>query len=598
MSRKQLLHRIAGVALLLGASCLVRPILAQSGPVTSRLSGTVRASDGKALEGIGVSARNANETFTTTVYTDPSGRYSFPPLSNGQYKVRAQALGFETALADVALADGANKQVELTLANLTDFHKQLSGTEWAASLPEDTPDDRRMKTVFINNCSGCHQVSFLLQNKFDVSGWSAIITLMERMLSIGYAVEKATPNSVIHAYKQELAEYLARVRGPDAPQLNFKLLPRPTGEAAQIVVTEFDLPRPDMPPGWTMKHNGTDWMEGTPSRWDGRAAHDVAIDRGGYVWFADDATPDRTLGKLDPRTGRVADYKLADQANSAEVSHALVFDKAGNIWFANGSEGAPTKFDPETGKFSRYPRPQDIPYSGDFITLDPQGNVWSPDREGAFKLDPQTGKYTNYSLRPGKANYDIAADQEGNLWVSQPGGNDMAIVDPHTGKVAPLALDPMSPQGFEVTALDRELSASLGLTPNTATPLEKGPRRSVTDREKNVIWVCEFFADRLAKIDPRTKKVTEYPLPQRFSQPYAATVDKNHMVWITMLNSDMIARFDPATEKFTEYQLPTRGTEIRHIQVDSSTSPPTVWLPYDRTNKIARVQFRTDAGTP
>jgi len=596
MFRKTLLHVIAGVTFLLGVCWLVRPILAQSNPATSHLSGTVKTSDGKALEGIGVSARNANETFTTTVYTDQNGRYSFPPLSTGQYKVRGQAVGFETAIADVTLADGATKQAELTLANLSDFHKQLSGTEWAASLPEDTPDDRRMKTIFINNCSGCHQVSFLLQNKFEVAGWSAIITLMERMLSIGYAPENATPNSVIHAYKEQLAAYLARVRGPDAPQLNYKLLPRPTGEAAQIVVTEFDLPRPDMPGGWTMKHNGVDWMEGTPSRWDGRAAHDVAIDRGGYVWFADDATPDRTLGKLDPRTGRVTDYKLADQANAAEVSHALVFDKAGNIWFANGTEGAPTKFDPETGKFFRYPRPQDIPYSGDFITLDPQGNVWSPDREGAFKLDPQTGKYTNYSLRPGKANYDIAADQEGNAWVSQPGGNDMAFVDPHAGKVVPVALDAMSPQGFEVTALDRELSASLGLTPNTATPLEKGPRRSVTDRANDTIWVCEFFADRLAKIDPRTKKVTEYPLPHRFSQPYAATVDKNHVVWITMLNSDMIARFDPSTEKFTEYSLPTRGTEIRHIQVDSSTNPPTVWLPYDRTNKIARIQFRTDAG--
>jgi streptogramin lyase len=65
-----------------------------------------------------------------------------------------------------------------------------------------------------------------------------------------------------------------------------------------------------------------------------------------------------------------------------------------------------------------------------------------------------------------------------------------------------------------------------------------------------------------------------------------------------MLNSDRIARFDPATEKFTEFELPTRGTEIRHIQVDSSTNPPTVWLPYDRTNKIARVQFRGSAGTP
>ena len=52
-------------------------------------------------------------------------------------------------------------------------------------------------------------------------------------------------------------------------------------------------------PGWIMEHNGTDWIEGTPSRWNGRAAHDVAVDKGGNVWFADDATPERTLGKLD-----------------------------------------------------------------------------------------------------------------------------------------------------------------------------------------------------------------------------------------------------------------------------------------------------------
>jgi streptogramin lyase len=567
-------------------------VFSQSAPMTAALSGTVKSSDGKPLEGVGVSGRGVSETFTTTVYTDESGRYFFPPMSSGQYKVWAQAVGFEISKADAVLSDAAKKQVDLTLASLSDFHKQLSGTEWAASLPEDTPDDRRMKTVFINNCSGCHQVSFLLQNRFDAAGWSAVITLMEKMLSIGYAPEDAKPNPVIHAYKQELAEYLGRVRGPGNSPLNLKLLPRPTGESARIVVTEYDLSRPDMP-GWIMEHNGTDWSEGTPSRWNGRAAHDVAVDKGGSVWFADDATPERTLGKLDPLTGKITEYKLADQANAAETSHALVFDKAGNIWFANGTEGAPTKFDPETGKFFRYPRPQDIPSSGDFITLDTKGNVWSPHREGAFKLDPRTGKYTNYSDRPGKANYDLAADEEDKVWVSKPGGNDMEIVDSHTGKIDELALNSLVSQDYEVTAKDKELSASLGLTPNTATPLEKGPRRSAADREKDVIWVCEFFADRLAKIDARTRKVTEYPLPHRFSQPYSATVNsKDHTVWITMLNSDRIAKFDPSTEKFTEYVLPTRGTEIRHIQVDSSTNPPTVWLPYDRTNKIARIQFR------
>jgi streptogramin lyase len=564
----------------------------QSAPATGTLSGTVKSSDGKPLEGVGVSARGATETFTTTVYTDESGRYLFPAISSGPYKVWAQAVGFETSKADANLSGGAKKQVDLTLASLADFHKQLSGTEWAASLPEDAPEDRRMKTVFINNCSGCHQVSFLLQNRFDAAGWGAVITLMEKMLSIGYAPEDAKPNPVIHAYKQELAEYLGRVRGPGNAPLNLKLLPRPTGESAQIVVTEYDLSRPDMP-GWIMEHNGTDWSEGTPSRWNGRAAHDVAIDKGGSVWFADDATPERTLGKLDPRTGRITEYKLADDANAAETSHALVFDKVGNIWFANGTEGAPTKFDPETGKFFRYPRPQDIPYSGDFITMDTKGNVWAPHREGAFKLDPLTGKYTNYSDRPGKANYDLASDAEDKVWVSKPGGNDMEIVDSHTGKIEQLDLNSVSSSDYEITAKDRELSASLGLTPNTATPLEKGPRRSVADREKDVVWVCEFFADRLAKIDAQTKKVTEYPLPHRYSQPYSATINsKDHTVWITMLNSDRIAKFDPSTEKFTEYVLPTRGTEIRHIQVDSSTNPPTVWLPYDRTNKIARIQFR------
>ena len=564
----------------------------QAAQTASVLSGTVRSSEGKPLEGIGVSARNRSDTFTTTVYTDESGRYLFPPVASGEYKVWAQAVGFETSRAETGLADGAKKQVDLTLAGLADFHKQLSGTEWAASLPEDTADDRRMKTVFINNCSGCHQVSFLLQNRFDAAGWGAVITLMEKMLSIGYAPEDAKPNPVIHAYKQELAEYLGRVRGPGNSPLHLRLLPRPTGDSAKIVVTEYDLSRPDMP-GWIMEHNGTDWSEGTPSRWNGRAAHDVAVDKGGYVWFADDATPERTLGKLDPRTGHITEYKLADDANAAESSHALVFDKVGNIWFANGTEGSPTKFDPETGKFFRYPRPQDFPFSGDFITLDTKGNVWSPHREGAFKLDPLTGKYTNYVQHPGKANYDIAADEEDKVWVSKPGGNDMEIVDSHSGKIDNLALSAMVPEDFEATAKDRELSASLGLTPNTATPLEKGPRRSAADHGNDVVWVCEFFADRLAKIEARTKKVTEYPLPHRFSQPYSATVNtKDHTVWITMLNSDRIAKFDPATEKFTEYVLPTRGTEIRHIQVDSSTNPPTVWLPYDRTNKIARIQFR------
>lgn len=112
------------------------------------------------------------------------------------------------------------------------------------------------------------------------------------------------------------------------------------------------------------------------------------------------------------------------------------------------------------------------------------------------------------------------------------------------------------------------------------------------DPNGDYVWVAEYTADLLARIDIHTREVKEYPLPHRYSQPYSVAVDKNHMVWIALMNTDRIAKFNPFTEQFTEYTLPTRGTEARHISVDNTTDPPSVWIPYYRTNKLARVQFQ------
>ena len=137
-------------------------------------------------------------------------------MKGGDYKIWAQAVGFDVARAEASLSGGAAKQVDLTLANLADFHKQLSGTEWAESLPENTPEDRRLKTVFINNCSGCHQVSFLLQNRFDATGWTALLNVMEKADGEGRQEPANRVSPYIDAYKQELVGYLTRVRGPDS----------------------------------------------------------------------------------------------------------------------------------------------------------------------------------------------------------------------------------------------------------------------------------------------------------------------------------------------------------------------------------------------
>ena len=38
--------------------------------------------------------------------------------------------------------------------------------------------------------------------------------------------------------------------------------------------------------------------------------------------------------------------------------------------------------------------------------------------------------------------------------------------------------------------------------------------------------------------------------------------------------------------------MPSRGTDIRHLVFDYSKNPPELYMPYNRSNKIARIQFR------
>ena len=118
------------------------------------------------------------------------------------------------------------------------------------------------------------------------------------------------------------------------------------------------------------------------------------------------------------------------------------------------------------------------------------------------------------------------------------------------------------------------------------------------DPKGDTVWVAEYWGGMLAKFDINTKKLlAEYPVPHRQALPYAVVVDKNHMVWFSQMNADRIGKFNPTTEQFTEYPLPSLGTGIRSIDVDNTTTPPSLWVAEFGTNKIARVQFRPASGS-
>jgi streptogramin lyase len=563
-------------------------------PVKVPLAGTITSVDDKPLEGITVSARASGQTFTTTVYTNQAGQFAFPGLSEGDYQIRVQAVGFKQVLQQRTISPSTNSKLNLTLEARPDFAVQMSSIEWVSSLPAETPSDRRMKSIFVYTCSECHTAGFVLSKRFDSAGWSIIVDTMMKY--------QTSPNSLAHRilenYKGELVAYLTRIRGPEPFDWKFQPQPRPKGVETNVVVTEYLIPRGDHPDVYVDEHNGTDWDEGVPSRNGRTVLHDAVPGTDGFVYFTDNRTPERAFGKLDPESGHVTTYKLLDKDGSGPITHGIDIDKAGVVWATNQTDSTFLGFDPKTEKFLRYQKPPTmiVPRPMVLMAIDSKGVMWGSEPHGALRLDPKSGVYTEFnSVRPGGMPYGMGADSEDNAWFAKFQDDGVGFVDSKSGQVDEVILPTL---GEEIPAKDIEIAKKTGMINGVPAVYQVGPRRLGTDHHGDGVWVGEYFAGRLSKIDIHTKKVTEHPVPGgRYAHPYAIAVDKDHMVWFSMANTDQIGRFDPTTGQFTKFPLPTRGSESRAIAVDDSTSPPTIWVSYFASNKIARVQILPEAAT-
>ena len=109
-----------------------------------------------------------------------------------------------------------------------------------------------------------------------------------------------------------LVKWLARVRGPEATDDPLMSFPRPQGPNTRVVVTEYEVPRLFL------------------------VGHDVSGDPQGNIWYSSHMTTH--VGKLDPRTGIVTQYKIPMSAAlpsgyasraSGQARNRLVLGKLG-----------------------------------------------------------------------------------------------------------------------------------------------------------------------------------------------------------------------------------------------------------------------------
>ena len=573
------------------------------------LTGVVSSASGQKLEGVTVYAKLEGSTVTTSVYTDETGSYYFPPLPAAKYRVWAQAVGFETVKSTVELA--GKRRHDVVLQSMTDPERRIRQlpSEWlVAALPEATDADAHMKKIFMNNCTGCHAPGYILQFRFDEAGWTKVIDLMKVVPGTGvYPGPGARVNQIMERNQKQLAAYLARARGPAETSMTFSPRPRPTGEAARVVWKIYDLPlNPDSGIGTKYNDNdGTDWALGPPSKL-AELPHDGGMGLDGNLYYTVN-NPNRlvTIGRVDGKNGAVSYLKVNASNGEAATAHGLTRDAQGNFWFdVNPGRRSLGKLDTASQKITVYETPATMTPLGGAVTMDVdgKGKIWASAPEGAVRFDPVTEQFTAFrsvtakSPKGTSATYGAAGDRDGNGWWAQMALDTIGRGDVQTGEVSEITLPAVKHERDRLTPEDRAFYEGFSdLSFNSPVPWSQGPRRMGTDKNADVLWVGNSWGSSLARINTKTRETTIVPLPDRTLQPYHIAVDSRHNAWGNLWTADRLFKFDPGATTWTLFDLPVHGTEIRHISLLERDGKLHVVVPVYRSNQMGVMTLRSEA---
>src|SRR5437868_2500015 len=234
--------------------------------------------------------------------------------------------------------------------------------------------------------------------------------------------------------------------------------------------------------------------------------HDVLVDKEGHVWYTDFGN--MFIGKFDPKTLELVEYPIKKfKPKAPEGLLSIEFDREGKIWFDTMYQGSMGRLDPKTGKIAYYPVP----------------NEWNDD---TVQL--------NFS--------GLRHDVDGKIWTKTVGTQHIFRADLKTGK-----WERFHPADF---------------LPKETAPARASVYQVISDSQNN-LWMAEFQAGHIGKIDAKTTEIKWWPVPTKNARARRMNIDDQDRITVTEYRGNKVARFDTRTQQFTEYDLPPRTYPYR-----------------------------------
>jgi virginiamycin B lyase len=126
------------------------------------------------------------------------------------------------------------------------------------------------------------------------------------------------------------------------------------------------------------------------------------------------------------------------------------------------------------------------------------------------------------------------------------------------------------------------------------------PHDVIVDSD-GMVWYSHFGEQFLSKMDPKTGKITDYPIPvQKPGSPMGTLdleLDQEGNIWIGLMYQTGVAKFDRKTESFRIYPIPSEwqkeATQQSHFSVAATKVDGKAWVKNTDGSQVYRLDVAT-----
>jgi len=570
-------------AVVLGAGALGSrsgTIVAQSGRATGSLTGAVTADAGE-VRALRVKAIDTVNKISYTVFTN-RGRYQIRDLPASKYTVQIVEEEFEAPAQTVDVPAGAPQTVNLVLK-----HKQvfIQGAGAAGAAAQSNygavrvnPDGQTVelvdfdvlyppspaRDVMVKECFTCHgPTGWHGSGPRSEPQWRrAVLRMFEpnaEVAGMAHGVPQTTYDRVSKEQAESIIKYLTANFGPGSKRRDLKVdrLVRDEAALTQTKYIQYEVPAPTHAAFVQKGAYGGPPTRSLHSAWvsvvDPKIVY-MSGNRSGSIVAVDTRI-------LDP-VKRTREWRIDNEQNVMVQPHGLFDLPNGNLYFVELTGDRMSELNPKTGRIERWKVPTE---GGGMHSVwpDSKGNFWYTYFAAAGKIgrfDSKTKTVKEYPVEKSLSGYGIVTDKKDRVWA----------VSLNTPVV--LGYDP-------ATDSFKEHKISV-------------PARRVTVDSKGTIWVCEYFGNKIASINPDTGKVTEYELPLKYGNPYDLWPDADDNIWVENAVYNSLVKFEPATQKWTYYPFPELRAHTPKLDRDKEGN---FWFTLGRPSTLASFQPKGNA---